>query len=162
MFNSITQLSLVLSNYFINTLSCSNLDYRSINEQLMMLKKNLMDINDENEQNSSQCLSDAEDDFDYKNTEAFKAFGQYRVNELAAIATLLTSRISVHVSRDTKRKKSLLFKWFDENWEKILPFKDKIVCLDSSDEEIPNPNLIGDRKPMTKEEFHAAKVDVDD
>jgi hypothetical protein len=33
----------------------------------------------------------------------------------------------VHLDRDAKRRKSVLLKWFEENWNAIYPFLDYVV-----------------------------------
>lgn len=50
--------------------------------------------------------------------------------ELLSIATVLASNANIKLDRDAKRRKSVLIKWFEENWKAILPFLDYVVLED--------------------------------
>lgn len=51
--------------------------------------------------------------------------------ELLSIAQVLASSASIKLDRDAKRRKSVLIKWFEENWAQIQPFLDYVVLEDS-------------------------------
>lgn len=42
-------------------------------------------------------------------------------NELIRIAKIVSTYTGIKVSRDAKRRKVVLLKWFDENWQTIKP-----------------------------------------
>lgn len=42
-------------------------------------------------------------------------------NILLSTAQIISKKISVELDREAKRRKSVLLKWFDDNWEQILP-----------------------------------------
>ncbi|KAK8834742.1 hypothetical protein M9Y10_011163 [Tritrichomonas musculus] len=50
--------------------------------------------------------------------------------ELLSIATVLANNANIKLDRDAKRRKSVLIKWFEENWKAILPFLDYVVLED--------------------------------
>ena len=51
--------------------------------------------------------------------------------ELLSIATVLAQNANIKLDRDAKRRKSVLIKWFQENWQIIRPFLDYVVLEDS-------------------------------
>ena len=51
--------------------------------------------------------------------------------ELLSIATVLAQNANVKLDRDAKRRKSVLIKWFEENWVAIHPFLDYVVLEES-------------------------------
>ena len=51
--------------------------------------------------------------------------------ELLSIATVLAQNANIKLDRDAKRRKSVLVKWFEENWAVIKPFLDYVVLEDS-------------------------------
>ena len=53
--------------------------------------------------------------------------------ELVNVAQLLASQASIKLDRDAKRRKNVLYKWFEENWEKIAPFIDNVVLQEVQD-----------------------------
>ena len=50
--------------------------------------------------------------------------------ELLSIAKVLAQNANLKLDRDAKRRKSVLIKWFDENWNLIAPFIDYVVLED--------------------------------
>ena len=52
--------------------------------------------------------------------------------ELLSIATVLAQNANVKLDRDAKRRKSVLIKWFEENWAAISPFLDYVILEDSN------------------------------
>lgn len=53
-------------------------------------------------------------------------------NELLSIAKCVSEKTSVELDREAKRRKSVLLKWFDDNWDQILPTL-QFVRLDIED-----------------------------
>ena len=51
--------------------------------------------------------------------------------ELLSIANVLAQNANIKLDRDAKRRKSVLIKWFEENWASIRPFLDYVVLEDS-------------------------------
>lgn len=51
--------------------------------------------------------------------------------ELLSIAQVLASSANIKLDRDAKRRKSVLIKWFEENWGQIQPYLDYVVLEDS-------------------------------
>ena len=51
--------------------------------------------------------------------------------ELLSIATVLAQNANIKLDRDAKRRKSVLIKWFQENWQVIRPFLDYVVLEES-------------------------------
>jgi hypothetical protein len=51
--------------------------------------------------------------------------------ELLSIATVLATNANIRLDRDAKRRKSVLLKWFEENWGAIAPFIDFVVLEES-------------------------------
>ena len=47
--------------------------------------------------------------------------------ELLSIATILANNANIRLDRDAKRRKTVLIKWFQENWDTISPFLDYVV-----------------------------------
>lgn len=47
--------------------------------------------------------------------------------ELLSIALILSSHFHIKIDRDAKRRKGILIKWFQENWNVIQPFLNNIV-----------------------------------
>ncbi|KAH0786439.1 hypothetical protein GPJ56_009650 [Histomonas meleagridis] len=52
--------------------------------------------------------------------------------ELVNIAAIIAENAGIKLDRDAKRRKSVLLKWFDENWTKIQPYLDYIVLEDEN------------------------------
>lgn len=51
--------------------------------------------------------------------------------ELLSIAQVLATSASIKLDRDAKRRKSVLIKWFEENWASIHPYLEYVVLEDS-------------------------------
>lgn len=85
--------------------------------------------------------------YDFKNGRAYakitEKFGlDIRVFELQAIASTICKKIQqrgiqLKMTRDAKRKKSELYRWFDQHWEQVGPMVEKVVFVqsDGDDEE---------------------------
>ena len=52
--------------------------------------------------------------------------------ELLSIAMVLSQNCSIKLDRDAKRRKSVLIKWFEENWTTLAPYLDYVVLEDGS------------------------------
>lgn len=52
--------------------------------------------------------------------------------ELLSIAEVLAQNAGIKLDRDAKRRKTVLIKWFSENWEKIKPYLDYVVLEDAA------------------------------
>ncbi|KAH0785637.1 hypothetical protein GPJ56_010387 [Histomonas meleagridis] len=50
--------------------------------------------------------------------------------ELVSIATVLANSAKIKLDRDAKRRKTVLIKWFDENYPLISPYLDYVVLQD--------------------------------
>jgi hypothetical protein len=46
--------------------------------------------------------------------------------ELVSIASVLAQSANIRLDRDAKRRKSVLIKWFQENWDNVPPFLDYV------------------------------------
>jgi hypothetical protein len=51
--------------------------------------------------------------------------------ELLSIATVISKSTGIKLDRDAKRRKSVLIKWFEENWASIAPYLEYVVLEDS-------------------------------
>jgi hypothetical protein len=51
--------------------------------------------------------------------------------ELLSMAQVLAAHASIRLDRDAKRRKSVLVKWFQENWAAIEPYLPYVVLEDS-------------------------------
>ena len=72
--------------------------------------------------------------FNWKECEAWKylceRFGSHlNQKELISIAELIASKNHLKLDRDAKRRKVVLIKWFQENWEIVKPLL-LIITLD--------------------------------
>jgi hypothetical protein len=58
-------------------------------------------------------------------------FGQnIKQAELLSMAEVVASQANIKLDRDAKRRKSVLIKWFEENWVAIEPFLQYVVLED--------------------------------
>jgi hypothetical protein len=56
-------------------------------------------------------------------------FGSTIKDEVLCIAEVLGAEIGIYPDRDAKRRKIVLLKWYDENWERIQPFLGRIMAV---------------------------------
>lgn len=75
--------------------------------------------------------------FNYKSSHAWKMltakYGPKLAHEeLMSIAELLSAQVNINLDRDAKRRKAVLVKWFEENWE-IIQGCLQFVILESDD-----------------------------
>jgi len=47
-------------------------------------------------------------------------------SKLLALAEMISTQLSIPLDRDAKRRKTVLIKWYHDNWAMILPYIDKI------------------------------------
>lgn len=52
--------------------------------------------------------------------------------ELLSIAVVISDFSQIFLDRDAKRRKTVLIKWFQENWSSIAPFLSFVVLEDAS------------------------------
>lgn len=57
--------------------------------------------------------------------------------ELLSIAEVLAQNAGIKLDRDAKRRKTVLIKWFSENWDRVVPYLDYVVLEDA------NPGMAG-------------------
>lgn len=74
--------------------------------------------------------------FDPKDNEVWRRITQrfganVKQPELLSIATVLSQTANVKLDRDAKRRKTVLIKWFQENWAAISPYLDYVVLEDN-------------------------------
>ena len=81
-------------------------------------------------------------EYDYKLGPAYKKISEkwpgIRMYELCAIASAIVRKVGraeLKLSRDARRRKSLLYQWFDDNWHHASPIIDKVVFVLPSDNE---------------------------
>ena len=57
--------------------------------------------------------------------------------ELLSIAEVCANSAGIKLDRDAKRRKSVLIKWFEENWPRIQPFLNFVVLEDTNKTQQP-------------------------
>lgn len=73
--------------------------------------------------------------FDPKNNPAWYSITQkfganIKQSELLSIATVLANSANIKLDRDAKRRKTVLIKWFEENWNSISHLLNYVVLED--------------------------------
>lgn len=53
--------------------------------------------------------------------------------ELKCLAQVISANLDIELSRETKRRKNMLIKWFDENLNKIWPFIEEHIEVEDVD-----------------------------
>lgn len=66
--------------------------------------------------------------------------GLIKHGELVGIAAAIAERANLRLDRDAKRRKNVLIRWFDENWETIEPFLDYVVLEEVPEEDEAESN----------------------
>jgi hypothetical protein len=74
--------------------------------------------------------------FNSKDNTVWKAITQrfgsnIKQPELLSMAQVLASHANIKLDRDAKRRKSVLIKWFEENWLSIEPYLQFVVLEDA-------------------------------
>lgn len=76
--------------------------------------------------------------------ELTRRFGSdVKQGELVDVALAISEKADIRLDRDAKRRKAVLFKWFEENWQTIQPYLDYIIIEDppeNEDSKIVEPN----------------------
>jgi hypothetical protein len=76
--------------------------------------------------------------FDMKSSRPYQYFVQRQwetlgLDELLGIATVMCHCAGIRLNRESKRRKPVLFKWLDENWDRLLPVADNVkIALDGT------------------------------
>ena len=134
--------------------------YTETNELLRNLLNQLKDaqknqpINDhEQHQQKEVVKKPGKEKFDYKSCNAFKVITEnyfyptIRQTELVSIATMLAGAANLKVDRDAKRRKDLLFKWFEDHWDDVKVHLPRLVAF-NKDGDVLNR----DRLQVSKEQ----------
>ena len=66
--------------------------------------------------------------------------------ELTNIAQVIANHAGIKLDRDAKRRKCVLLKWFDENWEKIQPFLDYVILASDDEDEAALANKLAEKQ----------------
>ena len=71
--------------------------------------------------------------FNFKTSKTYIEFKRrdllrIRTDSLVTLAIFIAQKIKVNVDRQAKRRKIVMYKWFEENLDKILPILDNIEC----------------------------------
>lgn len=107
--------------------SCGNI--QEINSHLKRLIQNLEmkqeDLITQTEFERNK-LTDRLSNFDFVRSRAWKVIKQkgwdtLNQKELLSIASILASKCNISLDREAKRRKPILVKWFDENFDIIAP-----------------------------------------
>ena len=67
-------------------------------------------------------------------------------NELKSVALVLCQHAGLTLDRDATRDNRVLIKWFDENWDKLKDYIDKIQLKDQNDQVINYEREISNTK----------------
>ncbi|OHS98901.1 hypothetical protein TRFO_34769 [Tritrichomonas foetus] len=68
-------------------------------------------------------------------SEITRRFGsELKHGELLSIAEVVAANAGVQLDRDAKRRKSVLIKWFEENWIRISPFLNYVILEDKKNQ----------------------------
>lgn len=68
-------------------------------------------------------------------TEITRRFGaEIKHGELLSIAEVVAANAGIQLDRDAKRRKSVLIKWFEENWFQILPYLNYVILEDKKNQ----------------------------
>lgn len=110
---------------------CSGLDAQTgenIDKRLVKLLNQLnnQDDNDYSSIREQDRIRDRLQEFDYKNSRAWKELEQLKwtersQKELVSIAQVFAKHCNIDLDRESKRRKEVLIKWFDDHWDEILP-----------------------------------------
>lgn len=79
--------------------------------------------------------------FDWKTCKAFtklkEHFRSRRFHDLKSIATIVSLKTDIKLDRLSQRDKRALYRWFDQNWDTILPHIKRMKQLDENLNELP-------------------------
>ena len=76
--------------------------------------------------------------FDPENSQAVKKlterFGRRTQSELLSLAQVVSKHTGIKLYRESKRRRTLLLAWFEQNFDKIWPFIEQQVVVQDQDE----------------------------
>ena len=106
--------------------------------RLQQFNNELNSVHERNEYSAireQNRIKDLLNDFDMKSSRIYQEFlkrGWETLSQqvLKSIAQVFEDRIKIPLSRESKRRKSVLIKWFDDNYDKIYPHLDSIQIVD--------------------------------
>ena len=83
--------------------------------------------------------------FNITNSRAWKEICQrygpsLNQTELLSLAEVISMNLSLKVDREAKRRKEVLIKWYDENFDEIRPFLDYVILEDVDGNQFVGPN----------------------
>ena len=110
---------------------------QKVDEQLENLVAHLQNPNGQQNQVVENDDDDDSIDFDFENCEAYKHINEKFNNNnskighefLTTIANEISKIADVKLKRNQKRKRSLLYKWFNDNWDKLKPVFDEVQII---------------------------------
>lgn len=78
--------------------------------------------------------------FDVKGSQVWREisarFGaNIKQGELTSIASEIAKTANIRLDRDAKRRKMVLLRWFEENWEQIQPYLEYVVIEETNSSE---------------------------
>ena len=118
---------------------CPTLDTKTnenINKRLIKLidQLNNREDNDYSAIREQDRLKDRLQEFDYKKSDAWqelekRQWADRSQKELVSIAQVIAKHCNINLDRESKRRKEVLIKWFDDNLSLILPAFDQIEIV---------------------------------
>lgn len=135
--------SLQLQNIYLDSDSETK---RRIRRRLNDLVNCLYFENNDNDpkEKERQVLHERLKNFDEKQCRAYRELerrgliSMTHVN-LVQIAKVIAHRCEIKLDREAKRRKPILIKWFDENYDKAIPLLDKMELQYQEDNDTDNP-----------------------
>lgn len=80
--------------------------------------------------------------FDPENSRAVKKlterFGERTQPELLSLAQIISKHTGIKLYRESKRRRTLLLAWYEQNFDKIWPFIEQQVIVQDQDEKVIN------------------------
>lgn len=107
---------------------CDTPTKENINKRLIKLLNQLnnRDDNDYSSIREQDRIRDRLQEFDYKSSRAWKELEKQQWHErsqkeLVSIAQVIAKHCNIDLDRESKRRKEVLIKWFDDHLDQILP-----------------------------------------
>lgn len=124
-FSSFPQDASVLNNFLLQYKNMSSNFNDSTLESIFSNQK-------AEDNNEKKRISARMSNFQPKECKAWKEITQkfgtnIKQQELLSIANVLSTSAKLKLDRDAKRRKTVLIKWFDENWDAIKPYLPYVV-----------------------------------